>query len=184
MKCSLTIFVTLLFFSCSKEKNTNPDYYLSKLKQEELKLSIVRYFEKLPTEKDNHQTKFDSIHNGYYTNKAESADLLFLYIDKDSIYYFAVAKIAPSLKIKKVATVGKLKMKNDSITYYEEVARTWKMEEEELKTKTSKIFNSFINNEDLETYYTKNSKNEFYIEFPDDFNSYDAQKRQWVTKKN
>ena len=35
----------------------------------------------------------------------------------------------------------------------------------------------------VERKYEKNSKNEFYIEFPDDFNSYDAQKRQWVTKK-
>lgn len=181
MKYSLAIFVTLLFFSCSKENPTNPDFYLSKLKQEEFKLSIVRYFEKLPTEKDNHQTKFDSIHNDYYIKKAKKANLLFLYIDKDSTYYFAIAKIAPSLKIKKVATIGKLKIKNDSITYYEEVARTWKMEEDELKTKTAKIFNSFVNGEDLESFYTKNSKNEFYIEFPDDINKYNVEKRKWVT---
>lgn len=180
------VFLSFIFllFSCAKEKiNSNPDQYLSKEQQEDFKLSIVRYYEKLPTKKDNHETKFDSTHNSYYSTKAEKSDLLNLYIDSDSTYYFAVAKIAPSLKVKKVATIGKLKKnKSGEITYYEEAIRTWKMEEKELQEKTNLLFEKYVNNEDLSPYYTKNSGNDFYIEFPDDNNIYNVEKRQWVTK--
>lgn len=184
MKNYLFLSFLFLFLSCTKEKiNSNPDHYLSKQQQEDFKLSIVRYYEKLPTKKDNHQTKFDTIHNSYYLNKAQKSNLLHFYIDADSTYYFAVAKIAPSLKVKKVATIGKLKKdKSGEITYYEEAIRTWKMEEKELKEKTNLLFEKYVNNEDLTPYYTKNSGDDFYIEFPDDNNEYSVEKRQWIIK--
>jgi hypothetical protein len=182
MKNYLFISFIVLLFSCAKEKiNFNPDHYLSKEQQMDFKLSIVRYFEKLPTEKDNHQSKFDTVNNAFYLKKAKKSDLMYLYIDEDSTYYFAVAKIAPSLKIKKVATIGKLKKdKSGKIVYYEEAIRTWKMEEKELKEKTSLLFEKYINEEDITPYYTKNSGNNFYIEFPDENNKYDVEKRQWI----
>ena len=175
----------LLVISCNREKiNSNPNQYLSKEQQMDFKLSIVRYYEKLPTEKDNHLTKFDTTHDKYYLKKAQNSDLLYLYIDDDSTYHFAITKVAPSLKIKKVATIGKLKKdKSGKIVYYEEAIRTWKMEKNELEKKTRILFEKYINNEDLEPYYTKNSGNDFYIEFPDDNNKYDVEKRQWVFGK-
>lgn len=184
MKNYLFLIFIFLLFSCAKEKiNSNPNQYLTKVQQEDFKLSIVRYYEKLPTKKDNHETKFDITHNSYYAMKAQSSDLLNFYIDADSTYYFAIAKIAPSLKVKKVATIGKLKKnKSGEITYYEEAIRTWKMEEKELKEKTNLLFEKYVNNEDLAPYYTKNSQPEFWIEFPDDNNVYNIEKRQWVTK--
>jgi len=182
MKNYLILSFIFLLFSCAKEKiNSNPDLFLSKKQQKDFKLSIVRYYEKLPTKKDNHETKFDTVHNSYYTKKAESSDLMYLHIDADSTYYFAIAKIAPSLTIKKVAVIGKLKKnKSGKIVYYEEAIRTWKMEEKELKEKTSLLFEKYVNDDDLTKYYTKNSGNEFYIEFPDDNNKYDVKKRQWI----
>jgi hypothetical protein len=185
MKYYLFFGFLILLISCSKQKiNSNPNQYLSKEQQMDFKLSIVRYYEKLPTDKENHQTKFDSIHDEYYLKKAMNSDLMYLYIDADSTYYFAIAKIAPSLKLKKVATIGKLKKDaSGNITYYEEAIRTWKMEKNELAKKTSLLFEKYIHNEDLASYYTKNSGNEFYIEFPDDNNKYDIVKRQWVFSK-
>lgn len=184
MKNYLFLSFIFLLFSCEKEKiNTNPDNYLSKEQQENFKLSIVRYFEKLPKQNATHNTKFDTIHNLYYIKKAQSSDLINLYIDADSTYYFAVAKIAPSLIVKKVATIGKLKKnKSGAIIFYEEAIRTWKMEEKELKEKTTFLFEKYVNNADLTPYYTKNSGDAFYIEFPDDNNVYSVEKRQWVTK--
>jgi hypothetical protein len=184
MKNYLFLSFLFIFFACEKEKiNSNPDFYLSKKQQENFKLSIVRYFEKLPKQNATHETKFDTIHNSYYSKKAQSSDLMHLYIDTDSTYFFAIAKIAPSLKVKKVATIGKLKKnKYGEITYYEEVIRTWKMEENELKEKTNLLFEKYVNNEDLTPYYTKNSGDDFYIEFPDDNNIYNVEKRQWETK--
>lgn len=184
MKNYLFLSFIIFLFACEKEKiNSTPDNYLSKEQQEDFKLSIVRYFEKLPTKKATHETKFDTTHNSYYLKKAQNSDLLHLFIDADSTYYFAVAKIAPSLKVKKVSTIGKLKKdQSGEIIYYEEAIRTWKMEEKELKEKTNLLFEKYVNNEDLTPYYTKNSGDNFYIEFPDDNNEYNVEKRQWVTK--
>ncbi|WP_396177470.1 hypothetical protein [Flavobacterium sp.] len=180
------LFLSFLFilFSCQKEKiNSNPDNTLSKKQQEDFKLSIVRYFEKLPKKDATHETKFDTTHNSYYVKKAKSSDLLHLYIDADSTYYFAVAKIAPSLKVKKVATIGKLKKdKSGAIISYEEAVRTWKMEEQELKEKTNLLFEKYVNQEDLSPYYTANSDGEFYIEFPDQNTFYNTETRRWETK--
>lgn len=182
MKKFLHLSFLFLLLACEKEKiNSNPDQYLSKDQQEDFKLSIVRYYEKLPTKKANHQNKYDTIHNAYYIKKAQNSDLMYLYIDADSTYYFAIAKIAPSLKIKKVATIGKLKIENDSIIYYEEIARTWKMEIPELKEKTKILFDLIVQEKNVEKYFTKNSQPEFWIEFPDDINKYNVEKREWVT---
>ncbi len=74
-------------------------------------------------------------------------------------------------------------MENDSIVYYEEICRTWKMEEDELKTKTAMLFEKVLNEEDLSPYLTKNSSPEFYIEFLDDLNYYDVKDRIWKTKQ-
>ncbi len=184
MKNYLFLSLLFLFVSCAKEKiNSDPDNYLSKEQQEDFKLSIVRYFEKLPKKDATHENKFDSIHNDYYLKKAQQSDLLYLYIDADSTYYFAVAKIAPSLKVKKVATLGKLKKdKSGEIISYEEAVRTWKMEEKELKEKTNLLFEKYVNEEDLSPYYTANSNGEFYIEFPDQNTYYNKESRRWQTK--
>jgi hypothetical protein len=184
MKNYLILSLAFVVFSCTKEKiNSTPDYYLSQEQQEEFKLSIVRYYEKLPKKNATHETKFDTLHDSYYIKKAQNSDLMHLYIDSDSTYYFAIAKIAPSLVVKKVTTIGKLKKdKSGAITYYEEAIRTWKMEEKELKEKTNLLFEKYVNKEDLTPYYTKNSGNDFYIEFPDDTNTYNVEQRRWVTK--
>jgi len=184
MKKYLILSFALVILGCAKEKiDSTPDRNLSKEQQEEFKLSIVRYYEKLPKKNANHETKFDTLHDSYYLNKAQQSDLLHFYIDRDSTHYFAIAKIAPSLTIKKVATIGKLKKdKNGEIIYYEEAIRTWKMEEKELKEKTNLLFEKYFHNEDLSPYLTKNSSPEFWIEFPDDNNYYCTKTRQWKTK--
>jgi hypothetical protein len=100
--------------------------------------------------------------------------------DEDNYIYFAVSKIAPSIKLKKTTTVGKLKFdKNDSIVFYQEAFRTWKMEPKELEEKTKLLFYKYLNNEDLSDYYTVNSNPEFYIEFPDEMTKFDTISRTW-----
>lgn len=176
----IILSIILLTISCQKEINSNPNQ-ISKEETLTFKNKIVRYFEGLPNNATL-STKWDTIHNNYYTKKAENSDLLHYYKNEDGYIYFAVAKIAPSLKLKKVATIGKLKFEKDSIVYYEEIARTWKMEIPELKQKTKIIFDKIANEKDVSEYYTKNSQPEFWIEFPDDNNTYDIKKRVWITK--
>ncbi len=185
MKKILAWLCVILFLgSCTNKSYTiDPNAQLSKEEQAQFKYEIVRYFEKLPSEKVHHEDKFDTLYNSYYQQKAKEANLLFYYKAPDSSEYFAIAKIAPSLTIKRVATIGKLKKdKEGKITYYEEAARTWKMVEPELHTKTEVLFKDYIQGEDLSPYLTKNSGEDFYIEFPDDLTFYNTQTRRWETK--
>ena len=151
--------------------------------QETFKYQLVRYFEKLP-KKVSHATKFDSTYDSIYLAKARNANLMFVYKNDDTDdIYFAISKIAPSVTQKRVAIIGNVRFdSNDSIVYYEEKIRTWKMAAEELNQKTLLLFETYINNQDLTPYLTKNSAPEFYIEFPDDLNYFNTEKRIWDIK--
>lgn len=178
------LFLFILLLSCKQEQvNCNPDFYLSKKEQDSFKYKIVRYIQRLP-KYATEENKFDAQFNDYYKNSLKECNLLFYYKDKKNNIFFAISKIAPSIKLKQTATVGKLKLEaNGEIPYYEEVFRTWKMEPKELVAKTKMLFTKLINNEDLSDFYTKNSNPEFYIEFPDDMNYYDSESREWKIKQ-
>ena len=182
MKYIYLLFLLTLFGCNNEPKNILPKQHLT-LKEEELfKYKIIRYIERLPkyaTDENKFESKFDE----EYKKKAENCDLLFYYKDNQKNVYFAITKIAPSIKLKKTATAGKLKYNdNDSLVFYEEVFRTWKMETKELHEKTELLFRKFIDTDDLSSYYTKNSKPEFYIEFPDENTNYDTISRKWKLK--
>ncbi|WP_100610260.1 hypothetical protein [Confluentibacter lentus] len=175
----LLLFIPLL--SCqNKELDINPKIYLTEDQEEAFKYAVIRYVDRLAP-KATHETKFNQQFDSNYQLQAKQVDLLFYYEDKGETY-FAITKIAPSLKVKKVATVGKLKMDgNNNITYYEEIFRTYKMEETPLFQKTALMFKDVIQNKDVKKYEFKNSKPEEYIEFPDANTYYDSKKRQWIS---
>lgn len=184
MKFIYSLFILVLFYSCQKEpQKILASDYLNEEQVESFKYEIIRYSDKL-AKKATHETKFDTKFDSIYQLKAKSADLYHYYVDeKSNEIYFAIARIAPSLKEKKVVTIGKLTKDADGkIVSYEEAFRTWKMEIQELKTKTQLLFEKYINGADLTPYYTKNSNGEFYIEFPDDNNYYDKNARRWQSK--
>lgn len=180
------LVLTALLFSCSEKKlNVDVKTHLNIEQQKNLKYDVIRYIQDLPRNATQ-QNKFDTIFDAPYKKMADSLDILNAYknLESDTLY-FAVAKIAPSLKLKKVATVGKLVYdKNHKIQYYEETFRTWKMEVPELKETTEMLFKKFIQGKDLSEFYTKNSNGKFIIEFPDDNNKYDTKSRQWIFNGN
>jgi hypothetical protein len=181
MKFIYTLFFIALFCSCQKDVGKIlPSDYLNENEIEAFKYNIIRYSDVLAN-KATQETKFDPQFDSIYSEKAKSAELYYYYIDKNSNeIYFAISRIAPSLKVKRVLTGGKLTIdKKGNITYYEEAFRTWKMEIPELKIKSKLLFEKYIQGEDLTEYYTKNSKGEFFIEFPDQSNYYDSAVRRW-----
>ncbi len=185
MKYYFASFVFLILFSCSKSSEIETHTYLNKQEIEDFKYSVSRYVGKL-AKKATHETKFEKRFDREYQNQSQNMELIFYYINpKTEEHFFAISKIAPSLKIKKTATVGKLKKDSQgAIIYYEEIFRTWKMEEPELLEKTKLLFMKSIKGEDLTKYYTQNSQPEFYIEFPDEFTYFDKQKRKWVIQND
>lgn len=181
MKNIFYLFIIILSVSCAEKKlDIATEKYLTTEQQKSLKYDVVRYIEKLP-KYANKQNKFDTIFDKPYRKMADSLAILFAYKNtKTDTLYFAIAKKAPSLKIKKTSTLGKLVYdKNQKITFYEESYRTWKMEVPELQSTTEMLFQKYIQNRDLSEYYTKNSKGKYIIEFPDEYSTYDTNNREW-----
>jgi len=179
----LTLTLLVFCLSCQKQVVDDPAASLSLQQQEQFKYNVIRYIEKLAP-KASQTTKFDSVYNSYYKEVAQKCELLYYYKNPENQYiYFAIAQNAPSLKVKKVATVGKLKLdSNAAIQDYEEAFRTWRMEDSELKTKTKMLFSKYVAGEDLTNYETANAKGAFYIEFPDGQTKYNKELRMWETQ--
>lgn len=171
-----------MLISCSGEvelKKANTNYTKDQL--DSISYSLIRYLGKLPG-KANHGTKFEAEYDSYYKNLAKSHELVYYQLNpKDNHHYFLFTRIAPSIHLKKVAIGGKLKVEDGELTYYEEAFRTWKMLVPELEQKMDVIFKDYWNGDDLSKYYTKNSDGVEYIEFPDDDNYFDVEKRIWVS---
>ena len=183
MRHILFFLLGVLLLSCKQDFSIEPSSYLSPEEQTDFKYAIARYVHRLP-KKATFETKFNEEFDEEYRKRAENTDLLFYHQDKKTgETYFAVAKIAPSIALKKVVTAGKLRMGSDGVLHdYEEAFRTWKMEEAEGKEVSEMLFLKYIKKEDLSPYYTRNANGKFYIEFPDENVSYDKSKRTWVSK--
>ncbi len=142
---------------------------------------IIRYIGLLP-QYATHETKFDSTYNEFYAEELKKYRVDLYHKDtRTGDIYLLVSRIAPSLRIKRVATGIKMRLSGDSIAYYHEVFRTWKMEEPELARKGQMLFDKMVRGEDLSPYYPQHSGKEEYIEFPDEHTHFDVEKRRWVT---
>jgi hypothetical protein len=177
-----TAFALIIFsigFASCKYANTNPKQ-LGISAQEQLKFQLARYLFKLPN-RATEQTKFAKEFDHYYQAQASTAALTH-YFRKGDTLYLQISKLAPSLTKKKTATALKVAFDaQHNLLYYEEVYRTWKLEEAELKPKSDLLFNEWIAGRDLSPYYTANSGNESYIEFPDANTYYNVLNREWET---
>lgn len=176
---SCLIFLALI--GCGGREYAVSDY-LNSEEEESLKYELIRYLGKLP-KKANHQNKFDGQFDAYYKTLAQEHILEHYFIDESGMHYFLISRVAPSLHVRRVATGGKFSRTEDgTIDYYEETFRTWKMPVEELQEKGAMLFDKMVKNEDLSPYFTINSGDDFYIQFPDGLVYYDAEERLWKTR--
>ena len=185
IKLFYILTLSLIWVCCSseKEQDIDPSTYLTDTEIDSFKYSIIRYVGKLAGKAD-HTTKFDTIFDEYYLALAEQHDLLFYYKhpSQDTVY-FCLTRIAPSIHLKKVSIGGKLVAKENSIEYFEESFRTYKMVPEDLSSKSRKIFIDYITRRDLSKYLYTNSQPDEFIEFPNEEVYYDLQLRQWLTTR-
>lgn len=174
------VFVCLVLMSCSK--GYTPSEHLSAKEQDELMWKIIRYLAKPP----EGLTKPERFYKGYdpYYQEQQARYRLDSYYMDDNTHYFLVSRIAPSIHEKRVATGGVAKFdENGKLIEYEEVFRTWKMKDADLKVKAGKLFDLMVKGESLEKYQTKFTAPEEYIEFPDDINYFDKSEREWKQRQ-
>ncbi|MCH7401514.1 hypothetical protein ACFOUP_13790 [Belliella kenyensis] len=182
MKIQLyVLMMTLcLLTSCNTQGKYNADKQLGEKEQHQIMLSVIRYMGHLP-KKGTHENKFERQFDEYYSKLALDYTVEAYHKGSD-FEYFMASRIAPSLKVKKVAIgVKMIRNSNGEIEFYEEVFRTWKFEEDEMLEKGMMLFDLMVKGEDLSPYYPQNSGKEEYIEFPDQKVSYDIEQRRWVS---
>lgn len=150
--------------------------------QHQMILSVSRYIGRLPRH-GTHQNKFESRFDEHYVQIASDHRLELLHNDSESGFtYFLASRIAPSLHVRRVAIGGRYQFNDqDSLVHYEEIFRTWKMDETELTVKSGFLFQKMLDGEDLTPWYPENSGEEEYIEFPNSLVTYDIQLRRWTT---
>lgn len=188
MKYILLICIAFLVSNCNT-KEREPliilsENYLDATEIDSFKSKIIRYVGRLPR-KGDHTNKFENRFDEHYKELVSLHDLKYYYPDVESdTTYFLLTRIAPSLYLKKVAIAGKIVVNDkDEISFYEETFRTFKMEEAILMEKSETMFIDLINKEDLSKYEFVNTIPEEYIEFPDEFTSFNSDIRQWVSTR-
>jgi hypothetical protein len=167
----------------SKSANYAPDSCLSKEKRKKLIQNIVRYTNKLAPEA-THTTKFNSAFNWYYDRAVTESKILYCIAgDSSGTYQLLISKKARSITPMEEGIALKIKLnQNDSIIYYDEVFRMWKMPADTLLLRGKYLFARMINHEDLTIYYSKFQQDRF-IEFPDHRFIFDIEKRRWRDKE-
>jgi len=168
--------------ACQSNTQYQPDTYMSSAEQDSLLWKIIRYAAK-PPKRVSHENKFLARYDAYYQEQMKIFRLEKLYFDEQQQgYYFLVSRIAPSLKVKRVATGGFFKLQADgSFEVYEEIFRTFKMEEPELEKKSMVLFKEMLKKGNADAYRADRIEEE-YVEFPDATNYYDKPSRRWLQK--
>jgi hypothetical protein len=174
----LLLVLTIVLGSCGSKDKYDPDEQLTPSQQEALKSSIIRYVAKGPDHVDASERtkpKWDA----YYEEKMKAARFE-KYASKGDDIYFLISQPAPSIVEKRNATGGRLRLNDKGeLIEYEEIFRTWKMVPDTLKRRGGLLFDKMVKGESLEQYLTKNSNGVEFIEFPDDRNHYNLEKREW-----
>jgi len=191
MKYNLIFILGLqlvLLVNCEQTAKLNyqPSQYFDSERQDSILGQLIRFIAPMP-KKANHQTKFDSVFNEHYQIQQKLHQIIAIYHSPkiENQYFFLIRRPASSIYEKYVG-IGIILELNEQkqMSVYEEKFRTWKMDNANLQKKGMLLFDLMVQGKDLKPYYTKNSKGEEYIEFPDEETHYDKMERRWISTRN
>ena len=167
-----------LIFGCSSsEKRHNPIGCISAEQQKQILGQMVRYANKLAPEA-THETKFQPQFNWYYDRAISESRIMLCAKEKDTIQLFVARKARSLTPLEEGIALKVIVNSEDSLFYYEEVFRTWKMPADTLSKRGLYLFDRMVRNQDLTIYYSTFQKDRF-IEFPDQRFTFDIKKRRW-----
>lgn len=168
----------VIFASCRSKDPTDPFTYWNRERQQEIAMKLVRYAAKLPPN-SNHSVKFNTEFDPYYKSVAIDYNFMWVKQEPDGSYYFLFSRPARSATPLFEGIGGKLKLNDqDSLVLYNEIFRTWKMTDKDLRERGKTLFDEMVAGKDLTVFYSKNMGDKF-IEFPDDRFYFDVEERKW-----
>lgn len=182
MKFLYLLWFSFIILACSNKPNYDPSSSLNGKEKDEFVWKIIRYAAKAP---DGllYEERFYPAYDSFYRYQASRHRLEAYFVNDNNEHYFLLSRPAPSMVEKRVAIGGKVVFdKKGNLSEYEEIFRTWKLIPDTLKRRSYMLFDKMVRNQDLTSFLTKNSKGEEYIEFPDDLNYFDKEKRRWMQK--
>ncbi|MBK9630486.1 MAG: hypothetical protein IPO62_05380 [Saprospiraceae bacterium] len=178
----------VLLVNCEQTAKLNyqPSQYFDTEGQDSILKEIIHFVAPMPKKAD-HQTKFDSIFDEHYQLQQKFHQIIAIYHSPkvEDQFYLLIKRPASSIYEKYVG-IGIILELNEQkqLSVYEEKFRTWKMDDANLQKKGMLLFDLMVHGKDLKPYYTKNSKGEEYIEFPDDETHFDKVERKWISTRN
>jgi hypothetical protein len=180
--------VFMVFFSAvgivactEKKKSYLPSDHLTSEEEKRVKEQIIRFVAKAPRRVVG-DIKFDTVYDEHYAKQVAQHDLMAYYVDRSGEHFFMVARVAPSIDVKWVATGGRMRYgTGNEIVEYEEVFRTWKLSRRDLDERATYLFDLMVKGEDLTPYYTATAGFN-YIEFPDENVYFDKMSRSWKSR--
>lgn len=179
---SLTVLLNTSCFT-KRSNDYTPEKYLSSSEQIKVKEQIIQYLAKAPESVTTDSMRLDTVHTEYYAKQIKNHQLIAYYISDKQEHFFLIARIAPSMEEKWVATGGMVRFgTNQEVLEYEEVFRTWKLPKDLMTERSKYLFDLMVKGENLTPYYAKTAGFN-YIEFPDDNVFFDKQSRTWKSKK-
>ncbi len=175
----ISFFIIILAgTACRQAAQYQPETYLSRAEQEQFLQKIARYTARLP-KRVTHKDKFNARFDAYYDEEMKKYDVQQYHIGPDSTHYFMITRPAPSLREKRVAIGGRLKYDHrGNIASYEEVFRTWKMEQEKLTRKGKTLFSTMVETGNVDA-YLPDKREDDWVEFPDGKSYFDVGARRW-----
>lgn len=176
------VCLVLLAGACTSKRNYEVSAHLTPQQQDDMMWKMIRYVGRAP-EGLTFEERFYPPYDSFYREQARLHKFDAWYQEGDT-HYFLVSRRAPSLVDKRVATGGKFVLKDDRITEYEEVFRTWKMIPDTLAKREMILFDKLVRGESLQPYETQYSNGVEYIEFPDEHTYFDKESMQWKTRLN
>lgn len=178
MKFFYLLAFVLILVSCTKKDVYDPSGYMTPEEQTTMLRKMIRYSTQLAP-RATHETKMDTAFDWYYERAIKEYDIRGWYKADDGQQYFMMSRQARSLTPMRETIAGKLRLNDkDSLIEYEEIFRTWKMPDDQMRPKAIMLFDKMVKGESLEPYYPKNAGDQ-YIEFPDSRYKFDKASRRW-----
>ena len=178
----IIILITFGLSSCKKsEKDYKADKYLTSSQQDTLLTNIVTIVEEHYPDSIKKEERFDKQYRAFYIDQLRLYDYVYLYKNDQGVYYYFIEKPARGAKHLTVGMAGKFKVDaNLKISDFEESYRLNRMPPNELDKRGWEVYQTFVADKDLTPFKTKDEK---YIEFPNDNVGYDKKKLEWYLIK-
>ncbi len=168
--------IGILLISCSKKDKYAINTYYNSEQQNDRLAEVITYIYSAPTF-TKMEDRFEDKHKSYYRSLTSKFEVVKYFISTDSIHYYYVIRPS-SIASERRAVGGHFKIgKNLKLVNFKEEFVTRVMTEEDLKHKSSFLFDEMVKG-NLKKFIAM----KHYIQWPNEVSYYDSISYEWKIK--